>query len=432
MLTVAYLANRYPEAVEPYVKEEIEELRRRGIPVVSGSVARTSGEQDGSETSDVVLRPVSFIALLRALWLCIARCDRIRDLIARILLGGDEGPIRRLKALIHTVWGACYAARLEGRSVEHIHVHHGFSASWIAMVAARLLGVDFSMTLHGSDVLLHRAYLDAKLKNCSFCLTVSEYNRHFILAQYPNVDRGKVLVARLGADVPERDIPHSRVPSKCAEPFRIVTVGRLHKVKDHAFLIRACARLQGKGVNFCCEIAGEGPERRRLQALIRKNGLERQVGLLGHTRSEKIDLLYRRADLVVLTSRSEGIPLVLMEAMARGTLVLAPAITGIPELVIAGKTGFLYKPGSIDDFLEQLLSIRSADFAQTSRNQMQEFSDLQFSAEKLNCVRRAARIHVSQNFNKKKSLESFAEVFQRLVTPQVKDRPNESFVLQQI
>src|SRR4051794_31677340 len=246
MLTVAYLANRYPEAVEPYVKEEIEELRRRGIRVISGSVARTSGEQDGSETSDVVLRPVSFIALLRALWLCIARCDRIRDLIARILLGGDEGPIRRLKALIHTVWGACYAARLEGHSVEHIHVHHGFSASWIGMVAARLLDVDFSMTLHGSDLLLHRAYLDTTLKNCSFCLTVSEYNRQFIHTQYPNIETGKVLVARLGVEVPEPTVPHSSVRRDSAEPFQILAVGRLHAVKDHAFLIRACARLQAE------------------------------------------------------------------------------------------------------------------------------------------------------------------------------------------
>jgi colanic acid/amylovoran biosynthesis glycosyltransferase len=432
MLSVAYLANRFPEAVEPYVTAEIEELRRRGIRVVSGSIARADGGHDGSSKCDVVLRPVSGTTLLRALRLCVERWTRIADLIGRVLLRGDEGPVRRLKALMHTVWGACYAARLEGHSVEHIHVHHGFSASWIGMVAARLLDVDFSMTLHGSDLLLHRAYLDTKLKNCSFCLTVSEYNRQFIHTQYPNIETGKVLVARLGVEVPEPTVPHSSVRRDSAEPFQILAVGRLHAVKDHAFLIRACARLQAQGVKFRCQIAGEGPERRRLQSFICENGLERQVELLGQTGCERIDLLYRRADLVVLTSRSEGIPLVLMEAMARGTVVLAPAITGIPELVIAGKTGFLYQPGSIDDFLKQLFSIRSALFARTSRNQTQESSDRELSAEELNGVRRAARAYVAENFNRRKNLESFVEVFQRLTAPQVKDRPNESFILQQI
>src|SRR5438552_2733895 len=98
---------------------------------------------------------------------------------------------------------------------------------------------------------------------------------------------------------------------------------------------------------FECSIAGEGPERRHLESLIRKFRLEDRVTLLGHVAREQMDSLYDRADIVVLTSRSEGIPLVLMEAMARGKIVLAPAITGIPELVIAGKTGFLYEPASM-------------------------------------------------------------------------------------
>ena len=123
----------------------------------------------------------------------------------------------------------------------------------------------------------------------------------------------------------------------------LLAVGRLHPVKDHAFLIEACRQLQSFDVRFECMIAGEGPERRHLEVLIRKYGLEDRVTLLGHVRREQMGSLYDRADLVVLTSRSEGIPLVLMEAMARGKIVLAPAITGIPELVITGKSGFLYQ-----------------------------------------------------------------------------------------
>lgn len=436
MLTVACLANRFPAAVEPYVREQIAELRGRGIRVICGSVAKTTAEEEGLANCDVVLRPARAAILLRALWLCVCRWDRIAGLVARVLFRGNEGPIHRLKALVHTVWGACYAVRLEPESVDHIYAQHGFSASWIAMTAARLLGADFSMTLYGSDLLLHRAYMDVKLENCAFCLTVSEYNRRFIMTHYPKVDQGKVMVARLGVEVPEMMMPASPAPRESSEPFRILAVGRLHAVKDHAFLVQACARLQDSDLNFYCEIAGKGPERSRLQSLIHENRLEGRVVLLGHPPPEEIDRLYRRADLVALTSRSEGIPLVLMEAMARAKLVLAPAITGIPELVIAGKTGFLYEPGSMDDFLEQLLSISSAftgcrtSSTQTSSTQS-ELSHSGFSVQQLDWVRHAARVHVQQNFNRKQNLESFADLFLRRVAPQVEDRPDENFVLQQ-
>jgi len=356
MLTVACLANQFPAAVEPYVREEVEELRRLGVRVITGTVV-SAREEEISENPDVVLRPVGGLVLTRAILLCVLRWNRIADVVARVLFQGREGPIRRLKALLHTLLGACYAAGLEGHGVEHIHVHHGFSASWIAMVAARLLDLDFSMTLYGSDLLLSRAYLDLKLRSCALCTTISEYNRRFIATHYPEVEMAKVVVARLGVEMRKAETPSLTVRRDKAEPFCILAIGRLHAVKDHAFLLRACSHLQAQRLDFHCDIAGEGPERRRLESLIRELGLERRVTLCGHIPPEQKDFLYRRADLVVLTSRSEGIPLVLMEAMALGKLVLAPEITGIPELVIPGKTGFLYQPGSMRDFLERVMEI---------------------------------------------------------------------------
>jgi glycosyltransferase involved in cell wall biosynthesis len=442
MLSVAYLANQFPAAVEPYVTEEIEELRRHGIRVITGTVTRArEGKIRGSP--DVVLRPVEGLVLARAVWMCVWRWRRIADLIARVLFHGQEGPIPRVKALLHTLLGACYAVRLEGHGVEHIHAHHGFSASWIAMAAARLLDLDFSMTLHGSDLLLHRAYLDVKLRNCALCLTISEYNRAFIATYYPEIELAKVVVARLGVEIPEAGFPKSIARCNGAEPLRILAIGRLHAVKDHAFLVRACSHLQAQGLDFHCEIAGEGPERRRLEPLIRELELERRVTLLGHIPPEQTDLLYRRADLVVLTSRSEGIPLVLMEAMARGKLVVAPAITGIPELVIAGKTGFLYQPGSMRDFLEQVMEIscllRKSPLVAPETHEKWAINDVPSrpnandSANRLDWVGHAARVQVCHNFNRRKNLQSFTDVFLRRVSPPPgKDLPHASSVLQQI
>jgi len=221
-----------------------------------------------------------------------------------------------MRALLHTCLGAYYAVQLQDYEVDHIHVHHGYFGSWVAMVAARLLGVGFSLTLHGSDLLLKSAYFDTKLKHCRFCITISDYNRRFILQRFPAVRPEKVFVSRLGSDVlASAEFPRSTTVNRGGRSFSLLAVGRLHAVKDHAFLVRACARLCDRELDFQCAIAGEGAERQRLELLIRENGLQDRVTLLGHVDQDRLGSLYRRADLVVLTSRSEGIPLVLMEAM---------------------------------------------------------------------------------------------------------------------
>jgi glycosyltransferase involved in cell wall biosynthesis len=151
-----------------------------------------------------------------------------------------------------------------------------------------------------------------------------------------------------------------------------------------------------------------------------------------------MDSLYRRADLVVLTSRSEGIPLVLMEAMARGNVVLAPAITGIPELVIAGKTGFLYQPGSMWDFLEKVMEVscllgkRPLLVDETHEDGLMR-AIREDSAQGLDLIRHAARLQVSHNFNRKKNLQSFTELFlQHAFRSRDEALPDASSVLQQI
>jgi glycosyltransferase involved in cell wall biosynthesis len=315
---------------------------------------------------------------------------------------------------------------LRDYEVDHIHVHHGYFGSWIAMVAARLLGVDFSLTLHGSDLLRDASYLDVKLAHCSFCLTVSEYNRRFILDRYPGVAARKLIVARLGVKVDEpANLQEHHCPIR-NRALSLLAVGRLHSVKDHAFLVRACAQLQAAGVQFKCSIAGDGPERRRLETLVRNCGLEERVTLLGHVPREQMDSLYDRAGVVVLTSRSEGIPLVLMEAMARGKIVLAPAITGIPELIVPGLTGFLYQPGSMGDFLSRLLFIHSLTQQEIHR------SPIPSAANQLDRVRYAARVQVRHNFNRSKNLDSFANCFLQRIAPQTESLPYAHSLLQQV
>src|SRR5690349_24952246 len=118
MLTVAYLANQFPSAVEPYVSEEIEELRRCGIRVIAGS-ARKTGRQDkafaATDAPEIVLQPLRAVVLLRAAWLCALKWKAISPFVVRIMLRGKEGLLQRIKATAHTLLGACYVVLLQGR-----------------------------------------------------------------------------------------------------------------------------------------------------------------------------------------------------------------------------------------------------------------------------------------------------------------------------
>jgi glycosyltransferase involved in cell wall biosynthesis len=421
VFTVAYLANQFPSPVEPYVGEEIKELRRRGVLVIAGSVRTPdAGEASSEEEGMICLQNTRVLDFLRAGWRVLCSGKQIADLLARILLRGHESPSLRAKALLHTWLGACYAVRLKGRGVAHIHVHHGYFGSWVGLVAARLLGAGFSMTLHGSDLLRNAVYLDVKIRDCRFCLTVSEYNRRTILERYPTNAPEKIFVTKLGVEPAERSLqaetlrPTERSSALRDSDFTLVSVGRLHAVKNHTFLLQACAHLRDRGLAFRCLIAGEGPERRNLESLIHRGRLQETVFLLGHLTRHEIDGLYERADIVVLTSQSEGIPLTLMEAMARGKILLAPAITGIPELILAGKTGFLYEPGSMGDFIARIVLIHAlmGEPGGSVRN-----PQVLSAAKWLDRMRHGAQAQILHNFNRKLNLKRFGDLFVELTTP---------------
>ena len=408
LTTVAYLANSFPAAVEPYVGDEIQELRRRGVRVIAGSIRRPGDAQATNTEHEILcLQPLRIRMVLRALVLAARGWKKISGLLGCVLVRGDESVKRRCSALLHTWLGAYYAVELRECGVDHIHVHHGYFGSWVAMVAARLLGVSYSLTLHGSDLLVDGAFLDTKLKHCRFCTTVSEYNRSYILRKFPSMKPENVHVLRLGVEV-SQPVNGSKMDIRGAgHVLKLLAVGRLHRVKDHAFLIRACAQLRDCGLQFECTIAGDGPERKALESLIREKRIEGQVTLLGHIGAANMNALYVRSDAVVLTSRSEGIPLVLMEAMARGKPVLAPAITGIPELVIPGKTGFLYLAGDAEDFVQKVFFlqqlIQKAHAAAIGR---------------LDWVTHAARLQILHNFNREQNVWQFCDRFLAMIAGQ--------------
>ncbi len=267
--------------------------------------------------------PLSDDVLVRAVCRLASNRDKLWQLLRPLVWERGASPGRRVRALGHTVMGAALAEQLAPLTVEHIHAHHGYFASWMALAAARFLGIGFSFTLHGSDLLQRADLLSAKLRACQFYVTVSDFNRQYIFRNFPSTSSDKVIVQRLGVDGADRWAPPSPMGEGDHRRFCLLSVGRLHPVKDYAFLIQACAALRDQGVDFLCWIVGEGPERPALENQIAAFGLQGRVYLIGHVPRNDLPGYYRYADLVVMTSKSEGIPVVLMEAMAHEKVVLA-------------------------------------------------------------------------------------------------------------
>jgi colanic acid/amylovoran biosynthesis glycosyltransferase len=395
--------------------DEIAEIRRRGVVVIPFSSKRSKALNSSlkawaSET--VYLWPLRLTFVIAALWLCIQHITVLFEILRDAFFAEHQSITRRAKALTHSFLGAYLAVLLQAAKVDHIHVHHGYFSAWVAMAAARLCRVPYSITLHGSDLLLNSAFIGTKLAHCDFCTTVSEFNRKFILDKYPAIHPARVLVQHVGVDTTVGSLTsHVRV-NKGA--LLLLSVGRLHQVKNHAFLLNACASMKRRGQRFACLIAGEGKERGRLSSLVRLHHLEHEVVLLGYLSPRRLDAYYSNCNLVVLTSHSEGIPLALMEAMARRRLVLAPAITGIPELVVDGETGFLYRPGCVNSFISKIEEIRDSP------------------TERLERILNAARVLVVDQYNRKTNLSEFANLLLQRLPMSQEINPHENCVLQQI
>jgi colanic acid/amylovoran biosynthesis glycosyltransferase len=393
---IAYLAHGFPVYSEHYFQDEVDVLRAKNFKIIIFSCLKSNFTQLDQRLINYVNETIYFsdykvVNLVKASILFAKSIKRLKSIYLRLIFKGNEGLRKRLKGILHTFLGIYFGVLLKDKKVTHIHVHHGYLASWVAMIASIITGITYSITLHGSDLLIDRVYLDLKLNYCSFCLTISHYNRRFILRKYPSIDAFKIIVNYLGVEPYVMTKIKKKSETQENKIFSILTIGRLETVKNQKFLIRACANLKKIGFKFKCLIIGDGKLKKELQSFIEILNLEREVFLLGYIDSKVIEKYYRNADLFVLTSNSEGLPIVLMEAMVNGTIVLAPNITGIPEIVDNNRTGFLYEKGNINDFILKIKFIH--------RNH-----------ESLDQIRNRAKSIVLNKFNKQNNMNKFAMI----------------------
>ena len=239
--------------------------------------------------------------------------------------------------------------------------------------------VDTSDALGLSASLSHRTDnppdLGSKLDEADVVVSISQYNADYLKENFPQVKQSRVAVLPLGV-APLSESPVKKTLS-ADRPLRMLSVGRLSTQKAQEYLIRACAKLRDQGFAFHCTLVGEGPQRDLLEKEIEELDLADYVELTGAKFHDEVLELYKEADLFVMSSVAEGMPIVLMEAMQAGVPVISTAISGIPELLDYGKAGILVPPADADaiaDAAKQVIE-QKVDLSELSQSAIDHISD---------------------------------------------------------
>jgi glycosyltransferase involved in cell wall biosynthesis len=271
-----------------------------------------------------------------------------------------------LAAAIQTLRSFEEAIRLalELRRRGHVHLHNHFAndGGSVGYLASRYLGTTWSLTLHGTSEFDYPAVLllSAKIKAAAFVACVSHFGRAQAMRVVDAEQWSKLVVTRCGVELdrrPERPRPLEPSTPVDGAPIRLLTVGRLSAEKGQAGLIAAFAGAVERGVQAELRLIGEGPQRWRIQREIERHRLTSLCTLVGRMPEAAVLREIAGADLFVLSSLMEGLPVVLIEAMSLGVPVIAPRVAGVPELVEHGITGLLFSPGNWNELADHIVSL---------------------------------------------------------------------------
>ena len=399
--TIAYIVKAWPRLSETFVLNEIISLEQRGVAIRIFSVKAPDPGPAHSKVMQV-----------RAKVTCLALQQAWKQAVAANLRLLRHQPGRYLRLLLHVVtskvarqrfglprhfFQAAYLADILSREpADHLHAHFASTPARVAMLVHRLSGIPYTFTAHAKDIYLSDSEVfRGKLEEARAVVTCTEYNRSFLLKQYGQLAAHKVCCIYHGLDTSQFKF-HPRQAVENGEPV-ILSVARLVEKKGLEDLLVAADILRHRGRVCQVDIIGSGPLREVLKAQAKLLGLADRVRLLGAQAHDAVCLAYQRASIFVLpcviasNGDRDGIPNVLLEAMASGLPVVSTPVSGIPELVESGKNGLLvppHDPRSLADAIDSLLGSRElrGQLALAARAKLEASFSLEASAERLLAV----------------------------------------------
>jgi colanic acid/amylovoran biosynthesis glycosyltransferase len=347
---LAYLASEYPATSLTFVLREVRALRAMNFAIATAAINRPSQRADlttaeREETAGTFfIKQVGVGGAARAHMRTIASMPLayLRGLRFALGLGGGK-PTDLLYSMFYFTEALVLGLWLQDQGTSHLHVHFANPASMVGLIASRVFGVGFSLTVHGPDEFfdIHGQHLAEKIAGAAFVICIGTFARSQLMKIAPPSSWHKFAVVPLGVD-PE--IFRPRPAPTGGESFNLLCVGRLVPAKGQHILLAALDRLtkSGRKVNLC--LVGDGPDRASLEREARCRGLAGHVTFAGAVNQDQIRQYYGAANAFVLPSFAEGIPVVLMEAMAMEIPCVSTMIAGVPELIRDGIDGLLVMP----------------------------------------------------------------------------------------
>jgi glycosyltransferase involved in cell wall biosynthesis len=346
---VAYLINQYPGISHTFIRREIQALERHGVKV-SRFAARLSKQGIVSEEDKAEAALTRYIvgagafALMRAIAASLLKRpgQSLAALALAVRLGwrSDAGLLRHI---IYYGEALALAAWLRAASLSHVHAHFGTNSAAVALLAARINGAGYSMTVHGPEEFdkADGIALAEKVKRARFVVAVSSYGVSQLRRLVPPEYWERIKIVRCGV---EKDFCSGESRPMANRP-RFVSVGRLAEQKGQATLIEAIAILKGERRDFSVSIIGDGELRGALEKAARERGVADCVSFDGWRTPADVRAALESARALVLPSYAEGLPVTIMEAFCLGRPVISTWVAGIPELVIPAENGWLAPAG---------------------------------------------------------------------------------------
>jgi len=362
-LCIAYLVSLYPAPSHTFIRREVSELRRNGLNIKTFSIRQPlqqeilSKDDEQEFNSTWYLLPVSPILLLKTHLLSLIKSP-LRYISTLKLAFLHRVPGLSLYPLFYFAEAIYLSEQLKKAKIIHLHNHFAQAGAIVGMLSAHYLNISWSFTVHGTSEFDGAAgvLLNDKMKAAKFVACVSYFGRAQVMRICNPIYWSKLFISRCGVDITSMPVKQAKIEQK-NKKIRLICVARLSPEKGIIGLLNSFFNALQQNNKLQLTIIGEGPEHFIIEQEISKLGIKENCKLLGRASEKQVfdELLLN--DIFILSSFMEGLPVVIMEALAIGIPVIAPAVAGIPELIKHNCSGLLFSPSNWDELSQHILNL---------------------------------------------------------------------------
>jgi colanic acid/amylovoran biosynthesis glycosyltransferase len=379
-MNIGFLASCYPRAVDTAVRNEVLGLRKLDHTVHTFSVRRADPSQLVSElhqrehaTTTYIISDHMIETPISALKLLLRSPTRFVRALA-LARGTRQPGLAGLGLQIAYFLEAAYLAeQMQKRGIEHLHNHIGENSASVAMLASALSGIPYSMTIHGPYIFRapEKWALGEKIVRSAFTVAITSFTRSQCMMFVPVEAWDRLHIVRCGPDVGLLEADPPPLPAETSgagrERRRFIWVGRLCEEKGVPLLLAAVERLAREGLDFEVVMVGDGPLREMTESDVQVRNLAQHISLKGWMSGAEVQEQIALCHAMVLPSFAEGLPAVIMEAMAFERPSISTYIAGIPELIVPGENGWLVPAGSVSALSDAMREVILAPRAELER-----------------------------------------------------------------